>query len=149
MTTFKTASGQIDISDHQMVQQMANYSAVAILKGDAVIIDATNIAARTADEPMLPITKAATAHSLGVCGIATENIAAVDANGIPGIGSVCTNGPCRGKSASIAFTLGQIVATAASAAGEVYVDSTAGCIIGKIMKAETTTTPLIWVNVGH
>ena len=126
---------------------VANYSTTAIAAGSSLIIDATNL-----DTPQatLAVKTVASANSVARIGIARTTIsAAVTIAGVttPGVGQMAVAGPCRALSASTGFTAGQQVATSATA-GLVAVSTTAGAILGSVMKAETTTTPLIMVNLS-
>lgn len=136
MTMPYVQTGLIEVADQADVIQVKNYGATDIADGSALIIDATNL---DTTQGLLAVTTTTTADSLARIGIAKGIIPA------GGQGECVVAGFVRGKSASTAFTVGQIVGTTTTA-GQVAVTSTAGATIGFIAKAETTTTPLIYVS---
>jgi len=136
------------IEDNCDVITVWNYAATAIGAGAPLVIDETNL---DSTKPTLAVATIASANSTKRVGIAKNAIpaAVTSPSGVvtPGVGQMVVGGICRSASASTAFTVGQQVATAATA-GLVAVSTTAGAILGTVIKAETTTTPLIMMGLS-
>lgn len=135
MSNPNVAVGITVLEDNSDVITVKNYGATDIPKGSALKVDATNL--NTAD-PHLAVAITAETDSLVRCGIATELIPA------GGTGKMAVGGLVRGISDSTAFTAGQFVGGVAG--GKVAVSATVGAKYGFIVKAETTTTPLIMLT---
>jgi hypothetical protein len=114
-----------------------NYGTTDIATGQALKIDATNL---DTTQGLIAVTPTAETDSLARCGIAVGIIPA------GGVGEMAVGGFVRGLSDSTAFTAGQFVGGVAD--GKVAVSATAGAKYGFIVKAETTTTPLIMLTWG-
>ena len=137
MSNPKVAVGQIFIEDNCDVITVKNYGATDISAGRALKVDATNL---DTTQPYLAVTPTAETDSLVRCGIAAEVIPA------GGTGRMAVAGIVRGYSDSTAFTAGQFVGGVTG--GKVAVSATVGAKYGFIVKAETTTTPLIMLTWG-
>lgn len=141
------STGAIKLEDQCEVMTVANYGATAIPDGSALVVDDTNL---DTTQALLAVKTIASANNIGRVGIAKGAIpAATTLAGvtIPGQGQMATGGIVRGLSANTAFTVGQQVATSATA-GLVAVSTTVGSILGSIIHAETTTTPLILMTLN-
>lgn len=114
-----------------------NYGTSEIAAGSALKIDATNL---DTTQGLIAVAQTAETDSLARCGIAVDAIPA------GGTGKMAVAGFVRGKSDSTAFTAGQFVGGVAG--GKVAVTATVGAKYGFIVKAETTTTPLIMIVWG-
>lgn len=126
------------LPEHQSdVITVKNYGATDIPAGSALKIDATNL---DTTQGHIAVAITAETDSLVRCGIATEIIPA------GGVGKMAVGGFVRGLSANTAFTAGQFVGGVAD--GKVAVSATTGAKYGYIVKAETTTTPLIMLTWG-
>lgn len=137
------ATGAVVQEDLCDVMTVANYGATAIPAGSALVIDTTNQDTAQA-YPAVAIAPISTTTAR--IGIAKTAIPAALTQGnitIPGVGQLATAGFVRGISASTAFTIGQQLIVSDATAGAVKVGTTAGAILGNIVKNETTTTPLI------
>jgi hypothetical protein len=128
------AVGAILLEDNCDVIAVKNYGTSDILDGMALQVDATNL---DTTQALLAVAAIAGAQA-NRCGFAKGTIPA------GGTGMMVTGGITRGYSASTAFTLGNRVLGAAT--GQVAEGTTAGQLLGTILKTETTTRPLILVS---
>lgn len=137
MSNPRVSSGAF-LPEHQCdVVTVKNYGTSAISAGHALKIDATNL---DTTQGYIAVAETAETDSLVRCGIAIEDIPA------GGIGKMAVGGFVRGYSDSTAFTAGQFVGGVTG--GKVAVTATVGAKYGYIVKAETTTTPLIMLTWG-
>jgi len=137
MSNPRVSTGTFLPEHNSDVITVKNYGAASIPAGSALKIDATNL---DTAQGLIAVAITAETDSLARCGIAVEEIPA------GGVGRMAIGGFVRGLSASTAFTAGQFVGGVAD--GKVAVSATVGAKYGFIVKAETTTTPLIMLTWG-
>lgn len=137
MSKARVSTGQYLPEHNCDVVTVKNYGATDIPAGSALKIDATNL---DTTQGLIAVAVTAETDSLVRCGIALGIIPA------GGVGEMAVGGFVRGLSDSTAFTAGQFVGGVAD--GKVAVTATVGAKYGFIVKAETTTTPLIMLTWG-
>jgi hypothetical protein len=136
-------TGVLALEDNCDVITVANYGATDIAAGTCLCIDATNLDTTQGLPAVIASTTAARALVIGIAKTAILKARTEAGVTVPGIGQCASAGIVRALASSAAFSAGALVEAADG--GLVAAGTTATMIIGKILKAETTTTPLIQI----